>query len=205
MKKFIIVVVEIVMALLIAFSSYKAVMFLIGNNKDVKHIKIEQKETKQNSDSFNDKAYIKCLEKRPVGEQHICIDLAKQKQKVEVKSKDKNDENKSELFIDCIYYLIILLLAVELFLFFESISKSLKISYTKIDTISELTIKIPPMLGIAGTIYSLSQFASKSNSVDTIVSLFKANMSSAFGTTLFAIMVYVLNHIVYTYISAKRV
>jgi hypothetical protein len=61
------------------------------------------------------------------------------------------------------------------------------------------------MLGIAGTIYSLSQFASKSNSVDTIVSLFKANMSSAFGTTLFAIAVYVLNHTAYTYISAKRV
>jgi biopolymer transport protein ExbB/TolQ len=204
MKKNMIVVVEIVMALLIAFSSFKAVMFLIGNNKDVKPIKIEQKETKQNNDSFNDKAYIQCLEKTPIKEQHLCIDLVKKKQEVKSK-KDKNDKNKGGLFIDCIYYLIILLLAVELFLFFESVSKNLKINYKKIDTISELTIKIPPMLGIAGTIYSLSQFASKSNSVDTIVSLFKANMSSAFGTTLFAIAVYVLNHTAYTYISAKRV
>jgi len=70
-------------------------------------------------------------------------------------------------------------------------------------SISEFNIQVPPMAGIAGTLYSVAAFASASDSVSSVISLFKENISYAIGTTLFAIVVYIINRFIHIFITSR--
>jgi len=120
-----------------------------------------------------------------------CLNLKKQANKPQIQGDGQtettspgNEADKSSWFVVMIYALIALTFA----LMVDATAFGGKYS----DGIGTWAIQLPPMFGVAGTMYALAMFASASSS-EGVLQLFRSNVADAVGTTLYGIFIYALN------------
>lgn len=119
---------------------------------------------------------------------NIDFDCDKEIRKEIQKEKDKEDRTG---FINSIYFLLVMALAVQMFLFFKTFSKDRELTQIHFH-LSDWAINAPPILGVLGTIISFSLMVSNSKD-GNIQDVFNLYFFDAAITTILGGFVYVLN------------
>ena len=185
-------IIEIIVSVLVSFVLLEAVLHLIDAKATEKPGVIALSESKSTSVDVDIKERLTCINETPLMQQDKCFSNKNTPvEKVDFETTTEKEESK---FIEFIYLFIMSLSAVQMVLMMESFS-SRKIAFIEQYkfAISDYSMKVTPMLGITGTLFSISQFASQSGSVSSVITLFKENISDAIGTTIFAVIIYALN------------
>jgi len=137
-------------------------------------------------------ATLECMNKGSGLEMNIEKDLACLKLTTNQVTESQMPKTKSQnyemgtppMFIVMIYALIALTFAliVDVTVFGSKYSSGISI----------WAIQLPPMFGVAGTMYALAMFASASSS-ENVLQMFRSNVADAVVTTLYGIFVYAMN------------
>lgn len=195
-------IIEISVAVLVSFVLLESVLHLIDAREMQKPAVITVDESKRAPIEVSIKERLTCIDETPLMQQDKCFaNKSVPIKKVDTKSIAVKEESK---FITFVYLFIMLLSASQMVLMMESFS-SKKIAFIERYkyAISDYSMKVTPMLGITGTLFSISQFASQSQSVSSVITLFKENISDAIGTTIFAVIIYALNSFWHMIISSR--
>lgn len=118
----------------------------------------------------------------------ISIDCDKKIREDLIKEEEEKD---STAFINSIYFLLGLTLAIQVFLFFKTFSKDRELNQVHFH-FSDWAINAPPILGVLGTIISFSLMVSDSKG-GNIQEVFNLYFFDAAITTILGGFVYVLN------------
>lgn len=106
----------------------------------------------------------------------------------------------SGVFITSLYFMMIALFALVFGIWF--IDGILHLP-CKLTHLSSWAVQLPPMLGVAGTMYAMATFASAKSS-SGVVSLFRDNIADAVGTTIVGIAFFALNSLFFTLIQQEE-
>ena len=113
-----------------------------------------------------------------------------------VKSKSKQ----SSVFIASLYFMMIALFALVFSVWFTAGILHLS---CKLTSLSGWAVQLPPMLGVAGTMYAMATFASAKSS-SGVMSLFRDNIADAVGTTIVGIAFFALNSLFFALIQQEE-
>jgi len=111
--------------------------------------------------------------------------------KIREKIEKEQEPKEGTRFINSIYFLLVMALAVQTFLFFKTFSKDRELTQIHFH-FSDWAINAPPILGVLGTIISFSLMVSNSKDGD-IQDVFNLYFFDAAITTILGGFVYVLN------------
>lgn len=196
-------IIEVSVAVLVSFVLLETVLHLIDAKTMEKSVVVDSHDSKTTSIKVNIKDRLSCIDQTPLMQQDKCfnnkIEHAKEVEPEIITVQDEESE-----FIAFIYLFIMALSSAQMVLMMESFfSKKISFIERYKFAISDYSMKVTPMLGITGTLFSISQFASQSESVSSVITLFKENISDAIGTTIFAVIVYALNSFWHMIIASR--
>ena len=133
---------------------------------------------------------------------NIDIDCDK---KIRENINEEQEERDSTGFINSIYFLLVMALTVQIFLFFKTFSKDRVLTQIHFH-FSDWAINAPPILGVLGTIISFSLMVSNSKG-GNIQEVFNQYFFDAAITTILGGFVYILNMLlkvrIFLYIEEK--
>jgi len=202
MKKILRIAIEFTLSWFIAYGVLNGILYLLEPQKSKiaepkLHKVLEQKVLHKDIIKDN-RQILSCLKNaKSILEENNCFKKKKQSKNLNVKNvtKIEKKEKKDDMVIFFLYQSMVLMLAVALTIFIEN--RIFRQYSEKMVLLLDYAIKVPPTFGVAGTIYSLAIFASKSTSANGIVEVFKENIANAVGTTLLGIFVYALAGLVF--------
>jgi len=96
--------------------------------------------------------------------------------------KSKTSQRHTPIFIEAIYVIMIILFAVAFSAFILPQSIAAKYYY--------LTLELPPMFGVAGTLYAMARLAFESQNASSLIDAVRVNISDAVTTTIVGILFY---------------
>jgi len=99
--------------------------------------------------------------------------------------KSKTSQRHTPIFIEAIYVIMIILFAIAFSAFILPQSIATKYYY--------LTLELPPMFGVAGTLYAMARLAFESQNASSLIDAVRANISDAVTTTIIGILFYAVH------------